>query len=378
MTNTSTPHLIVKAVFKTYLLFFLLATSIFTACKKTTQEPKPLPVVLNPIPGFKFTLSPTDPLVFTFEDTSKNAVGRYWDFGDGNVTMVDKSATKTITHDYNNAYKAGEYTKGFDVKLVVVNSKGVKDSVTTSIATSIPRAQASFVIIPPSFEGLDRNPSKYTFESQLQNNVVKYSWDFGDGTTITPMSAQPKIAHTYTTKGPHLVKLSVTDKHGNIVTSESQSVRPTIVTGIVIEQVHLIEMPHKDENGNTYDDKGRYEAPDLGLRVSVDNGSGDLKDWNKVYDYKDSKIFQDTYEATWSGLSIKLNALPNDISSNYAFTFLDEDIGSVAPIVSLEWSASEMLNAYYPNTYVVKKQDYAPIREGSLIVGLDIKYITEQ
>jgi len=53
--------------------------------------------------------------------------------------------------------------------------------------------------------------------------IVRYDWDFGDGTKLP--DASPREEHTFTTAGAYLVRVTVTDDDGN---TRSDSVQVTV------------------------------------------------------------------------------------------------------------------------------------------------------
>jgi hypothetical protein len=52
--------------------------------------------------------------------------------------------------------------------------------------------------------------------TDLENNIISYHWDFGDGTTST----ETNPSHTYADKGMYKIVLTVTDEHGKTDTDE--------------------------------------------------------------------------------------------------------------------------------------------------------------
>ncbi len=52
--------------------------------------------------------------------------------------------------------------------------------------------------------------------TDMENNIVSYHWEFGDGSTSTQMNP----THTYTEKGIYTVRLTVTDEQGKTDTDE--------------------------------------------------------------------------------------------------------------------------------------------------------------
>lgn len=121
-----------------------------------------------------------------------------WDFGDGSPV----ASGREIEHTFS---RAGEYL----VTLVVVGPSG------TGRATTVVRAhnnppQATFTFLPTDpFEG-----ESVTFDasasSDLDGDIVRYAWDFGDGATGEGMI----VTHAYAHPGELMVILTVTDSAG--------------------------------------------------------------------------------------------------------------------------------------------------------------------
>lgn len=119
----------------------------------------------------------------------------YWVFGDG------KSANgKTVTHSYKTP-------KTYTVKLKVTdnsNAKNNTDETTLNVrVNSPPKANAGGNQIT--------NESKVFFDGSKSydsdDEIVKYFWQFGDGTSATGK----KVEHVYKNAGTYKVKLTVTD-----------------------------------------------------------------------------------------------------------------------------------------------------------------------
>jgi PKD repeat protein len=79
-----------------------------------------------------------------------------------------------------------------------------------------------------------------TFDaSSLGSDIVKYEWDFGDGST----SSGRRVSHTYTTPGRYTVTLTVTDKSGEKSTiSKTIDIRPPAptISNIIADGANII------------------------------------------------------------------------------------------------------------------------------------------
>ncbi len=117
----------------------------------------------------------------------------FWSFGDGS-TSIALNPAKTYA-------SAGAY----NVKLIVTNANGCKDSITQTI----------FIASKPTVNFTINNASQcisnnlYSF-TNLSSGAVSYLWDFGDGTT----SILTSPTKTYINNGVYDVKLIATNSNG--------------------------------------------------------------------------------------------------------------------------------------------------------------------
>jgi gliding motility-associated-like protein len=168
----------------------LIVTSI-NGCKDSIS--RLINVYSNPIASF---IAPASQCIFnnnfSFVNTSVGTATYLWSFGDGTT-----STAQNPTHSYTIA-------NAFTVKLVVTNSNGCKDSI-----TSIVNVYAKPI---PAFT----TPSPQCFSNNnfiFNNNSVgasTYLWNFGDGNT----SIDQVPTHSYATAGNYTTKLMVTNNYG--------------------------------------------------------------------------------------------------------------------------------------------------------------------
>jgi PKD repeat protein len=128
------------------------------------------------------------PLAVNFINTSINATGYLWDFGDGG-----SSQEKNPSHTYSGP---GSFT----VSLTASNGQ------TTHTKTLQAYITASELILPKAdFEGTPLSgvkPLTVSFRN-ISTDATSFSWDFGDGATST----QEHPVHQYTSSGIFTVKL---------------------------------------------------------------------------------------------------------------------------------------------------------------------------
>lgn len=174
-------------------------------------------------PGAKalFTASSHVPAInqeVTFDaSTSISSEGKIvthdWDFGDGN-----KANGKSVTHAFKN-------TGDYKVKLIVIDDTGLNSIATKKVTAYTGDPVASFIYFP------DRSKADevVTFDASSSfdpdGEVVKYSWEFGDGAKGNGI----KVKHAYASPGEYDVILDITDSQGK---TEKLTRMVTVITGI--------------------------------------------------------------------------------------------------------------------------------------------------
>ncbi|MDB5248215.1 MAG: hypothetical protein JWQ40_2609 [Segetibacter sp.] len=142
--------------------------------------------------------NPTNFTDLTVPDGTHPIVNWSWNFGDVPATKNYTTPTN-FSHNYS---EAGTYK----IKLVVTDSKGCKDSVFKNnyitITKTVAQATASDTSVCPG--------TKITFTNKSTGEKVVYTWDFGDGTTITHDYSP---VHEFKDPGVYVVKMLMVDKN---------------------------------------------------------------------------------------------------------------------------------------------------------------------
>ena len=132
-----------------------------------------------------------------FIDQSADLQGRIlswqWDLGDGTTSTEQNPA-----HIY---IRSGEYT----AKLTVTNDRGVVATreVSLQVNNQIPTAAFDYEpIVPKIYQNV-----RFIDHSSDNGKILKWFWDFGDGTTADTQTA----SHTYEKEGIYQVRLVVAD-----------------------------------------------------------------------------------------------------------------------------------------------------------------------
>jgi gliding motility-associated-like protein len=179
----------------------MLITRDINNCFDTLTKPD---YIVTSTPTVDFT-NPTigcNPFTVNFTDNSTRfpntplaaLASRYWDFGNGNTTTTNASINQTYTVN-------GHY----DVKLVVTDINGCKDSLTKIEQVNVYKPKAKFDVDHlNACIGQD-----IAFFNKSDSGVSAY-WEFGDG----GVSYDYNAIHSYAYTGIFDVKMVVTDAHG--------------------------------------------------------------------------------------------------------------------------------------------------------------------
>ncbi len=137
------------------------------------NDSKSYEIIINPVPVAMFEasdLSGCSPLEIAFANTSSDAIGYLWDFGDGTAESEDENPSHIFSNSEN-------YIQSGQVKLTAENDFGCIDHHTTFI--SIYPVRDIELSASPG-EGCARLTTRLT----TQSGAKDYSWDFGDGNTL--------------------------------------------------------------------------------------------------------------------------------------------------------------------------------------------------
>ena len=150
----------------------------------------------------------------------------FWNFGDGTT-----STQKNPTHNYAVA-------DTFDVKLYIKTDAGCNsDTITKKIIVN-PLPKPDFTISVPACE---KNTIQLKDASvALAGNIVKWNWDFNDGTIVTNTTNNP-VNHLYTKWGNYTAALSVETNKGckSLAFSKPIKINPLPVPGFILPEVCL-------------------------------------------------------------------------------------------------------------------------------------------
>ncbi len=183
-------------------------------------------ITVNPVPEVSFSHLPTVCMgqQIQFTNTSLNTSGHFWDFGDGDTSILNNPI-----HIYQ--------TPGFHtVNLVGVSNFNQCTSTFTSEIYVLPAPTASFD--PSETNGCV--PFSIEFENNSAN-AAYFEWDFGDGN----VSVLENPNHIYYEAGTYPISLIVTDEQGcfNDTIIFNIQVHPTPTASFTFERDELCGTP---------------------------------------------------------------------------------------------------------------------------------------
>lgn len=239
----------------------------------TDSITKKVDVIAGPAVSFisKDTVSCHIPFTVHFQNTTVGAAVSYqWDFGDGNT-----DTSKNPVHTYNNF---GIYT----VSLKAINVNGCSDILVLPNFINIsPLRIRSFTKLP------DSACIPHTIHPgvllNINENIVQYSWNFGDGTTST----SPNPSHTYTKEGFYKVSVTVTTENG---CTDSYSKDSAVMVG------------HKPKASFTIDPTDACASESFHFTNTSTNGPIHFQDWSYA-EHELTNIQPYTPITTWHNLN---------------------------------------------------------------------------
>lgn len=208
-------------------------------------------------PQVSFTADKTagcDGMIVRFKNTSKNAAGYIWDFGDG-----------TTSTEFEPEHTYSGLGKSYNVTLTAINDLQCNNSLTLSnFINVVAPPTASFVIK----EGNTIAMPNYDFNFvDLSTNAASWEWDFGDGA----VSSLQNPKHTYGKFGSYTVTLKVYNKEG-CTANTFQSVR-------IVNNPGFLNLPNAFMPASATNDIKTFKAKGKGIkefRMTVFNKWGQM------------------------------------------------------------------------------------------------------
>jgi PKD repeat protein len=210
-----------------------------------------------------------------------------WDFGDGT-----SGSGPIVSHSY---VQAGSYT----ARLTVTDKDGARGSDTARVEVTATNQPPKAVIEGPA-GGLVGETLTFSGSgsSDGDGTIVRYDWDFGDGTT----AGQVKVSHSYSRAGRYQVTLTVTDDGGLSAgaTLAVQIEEPTVNQ----PPTAVIEGPTQGLVGEALGFRGSASSDSDGVIVKYEWNFGDGATDNKVkvaHAYTQAGSYQVTLTVTDNG-----------------------------------------------------------------------------
>lgn len=166
-------------------------------------------VTLPPTAFFQVSAQTCAGLPVSFNDMSTTPSGTivswYYEFGDGNDTLINAPATPDITHIYTTA---GTFT----VNLTITSSLGCEDDYQLPVTvTTSPLAGFTYDNTCTGVAVAFTNVSTTNGGSA----IISYLWDFGDpGSGVNNTSLLQNPLHIYNSPGSYMVVLQITNADG--------------------------------------------------------------------------------------------------------------------------------------------------------------------
>ena len=164
------------------------------------------------LPTPAFTITPEEPeagIAARFDASTTtdegaaclDACSYSWNFGDGSTGFG-----RIISH----TFAAG---RTYTVTLTVTDAAGASASIAQQVVVAgvdAPTVELTFAPDPP----LAGQPTVFTADAEADDDhsIVRYDWDFGDGTSQTTTGAS--VSKTYSNRGTYVVRVTVTDDTG--------------------------------------------------------------------------------------------------------------------------------------------------------------------
>ena len=170
------------------------------------------------------------PVNFTDQSTAANSTVTQWLWNFGDAT------TSTSQNPVKNYTTAGTYT----VTLTITSAVGCISTTATKTVIVNALPTANFNVSAPACA--TRNITFTDASSPNSGNLVKWTWNFGDGTNVTLNNPAP-ITHAYANPGPYNVTLQVETNKGCVSTVVTRPVTINVLpeAGFIAPEVCLTD-----------------------------------------------------------------------------------------------------------------------------------------
>jgi len=236
-----------------------------------------------------------------------------WDFGDNSPTVV-QNQPGSVAHIYAS-------TGSFDVSLTAEDAQGSVNTVVSRITLDSSNAPPIASFVPGSTNtvlgaSVNFNPAG---SSDPDGSLVRYDWEFGDGTSLSTANASP-VDHVFQSAGSKRVRLTVTDNDGL-----SSSTTSDVQVRINAAPVAVISLPPTPVTGSplTFSPSGSSDSDGFLLRYDWDMGDG-----TKYARLKTDAVLAVTHQYASPGTyQVKLKVTDNDNATHTVQQALNVTLG---------------------------------------------------
>ena len=203
----------------------------------------------------------------------------FWDFGDSEF-----STDQNPTHKYA---ASGNYT----VKLMVEGETGCQSEVATQTIKVIALPVVNFSTSLPACESKDMTFTDLS--TTAEGNIIKWTWDFGDGSTVEEKTSAAPFSHKYLLAGTYNVKLKVVTDKGceSIVFEKSIVINPAPIVNFAIPEICIRDSFAQFTDSTTIADGSALSYLwDFGNPISGSLNSSNLK--NPTHKYTIAGTYQ--------------------------------------------------------------------------------------
>ncbi|MCX6668018.1 MAG: carboxypeptidase regulatory-like domain-containing protein [Euryarchaeota archaeon] len=185
-------------------------------------------------------------------DSDGNITKWFWNFGEGT-----NGSGEIVTHIYS---IVGTYT----VTLTVTDNDNATDSDTTTVVIRVQnKAPSNPTIDGPATGNKNVNCSYTVLSTDANNDTIKYTFDWGDGTTesskFLPNGTSCTRNHSWTKAGKYTIKVTATDNQAN-----SPSEKIILIDAVDVGNIGYLT---DDDGDGTYD---VFHSNDELVRTSVE------------------------------------------------------------------------------------------------------------
>lgn len=191
----------------------LLATDINNCPKTIFRTVKVFPL---PVPNFVYSSGVCDSTI-TFNESSSGSgssiTSWIWNYGDGSA---NDTILTPLNPDAIHKYPANGL---FPVTLTVKNANGCVEQITDTNVFVVPCIAAEVYNIDTLI--CQNSMLSFTDSTKSALPIIRWDWDFGDGTTTSYTTATNPVSHTFTQPGSYTVTMKVTTSVSGTEISDS-------------------------------------------------------------------------------------------------------------------------------------------------------------